>query len=177
MSKDTEKKMNIKKSREFLEKIVIDVGVGRLSQQPNFEDRALPQLERDIASIAGQKPQLRRARKSIAGFKTREGQIVGLRVTLRRQKMVDFFERLVRMVLPRVRDFTGLETRIIDKGGVLNIGLREHSVFPEINQEQSPIIFPLGMNIVPREKNRTEALEYYREVGVPFKKEKEAKKK
>src|SRR5262249_38604708 len=102
---------NRKAARTFLEKIVIDAGVGRLSQTPNFEEKALVQVMSDLANMTGQKAEIRRAKKSIAGFKIREGQIVGLRVTLRREKMVDFFERLITIVLPRVRDFTGLEVR------------------------------------------------------------------
>ena len=101
--------------RKLFEKIVIDAGVGRLSAQPNFEEKSLPQLVRDIAILAGQKPQLRRAKKSIAGFKIREGQIVGIKVTLRRSKMVDFFTRLITIVLPRVRDFQGLDLKNVDK--------------------------------------------------------------
>src|ERR1700729_2754674 len=98
-----------KQIRNYFEKIVVDAGVGRLSQTANFEDKTLLQVTRDIAAMTGQNPQLRRAKKSIAGFKSREGQIVGLRVTLRKERMVDFFERLVTIVLPRVRDFGGLE--------------------------------------------------------------------
>ncbi|MBI4087605.1 MAG: 50S ribosomal protein L5 [Candidatus Liptonbacteria bacterium] len=155
---------------KFLEKVVIDVGVGRLSGQPNFEEKALSQITKDLSLVAGQKPQVRRAKKSIAGFKTREGQIVGLRVTLRKKKMVDFFERLIRIVLPRVRDFRGLDPNIIDQGGTLNIGLKESVVFPEINPEQSPISFSLGISAVPRIKNREKSVEHFRALGVPLKK-------
>ncbi len=159
-----------KEVRNFLEKIVVDAGVGRLSQTPNFEEKALVQVTRDLAAVTGQKAEIRRAKKSIAGFKVREGQIVGLRVTLRRDKMVDFFERLITIVLPRVRDFNGIDPRNIDKGGTLNFGIREHAVFPEIVPEQSPVSFSLGMNIVPRIRNRAKALEAFRKLGVPLKK-------
>ena len=159
-----------KKTRDFLEKIVVNVGVGRLSSQPGFEDKTLPQIIKDICSITGQKPETCTARKSIAGFKVREGQIVGVMVTLRRQKMVDFFERLVRIVLPRVRDFSGIATKSIDDRGILNIGLKEQYVFPEINQEQSQLAFPLGINIVPKFKNKNSAETAYRQFGVPLKK-------
>ncbi len=84
-----------KAMRAFVEKVVIDAGVGRLGQQPNFEEKILPQVLRDIAAVTGQQPQLRKAKESIAGFKVREGQIVGLRVTLRREKAVHFFGRLI----------------------------------------------------------------------------------
>jgi len=158
------------KVRAYLEKVVIDAGIGRLSQTPNFEEKALVQVMRDLALMTGQKPELRRAKKSIAGFKTREGQIVGLRVTLRRERMVDFFERLITIVLPRVRDFGGLEIKNVDKGGVLNVGVREQLVFPEITPEQSPILFSIGVSIVPRHKDQAEAIKALREFGVPLKK-------
>ena len=156
--------------RVFLEKIVVDAGVGRVSQLPNFADKGLVQISRDLALITGQKPEERPARKSIAGFKTRQGQIVGLRVTLRRQKMVDFFERLITMVLPRVRDFNGLPATNVDQGGALNIGFKEQAVFPEVSLEHSPIIFSLGVCIVPRKKDRAMAITTYRSLGVPLKK-------
>ena len=138
--------------RNFLEKIVIDAGVGRMSQLPNFEEKALVQVMRDIAAMTGQKPQIRRAKKSIAGFKIRENQIVGVRVTLRRAKMVDFFERLVTIVLPRVRDFRGINRTAIDSHGVLTVGLRDQFVFPEISPEQSPVSFSFGASIVPKKR-------------------------
>jgi large subunit ribosomal protein L5 len=170
-------KQEMKKSEEriqiraFLEKIVVDAGVGRLGQQANFEEKALPQIMRDIAAITGQKPQIRRAKKSIAGFKLREGQIVGLRVTLRKAKMVDFFDRLITMVLPRVRDFSGIDAKTVDNGGVLSIGIREHMVFPEISPEQSPVSFSIGVSIVPKVKNRAASLEEFKRLGIPFRKE------
>ena len=160
---------------KFIEKIVINAGVGRLSQQPNFEQKILPQILGDISAIAGQKPEVTKAKKSIAGFKTREGQIVGIKVTLRRRKMVDFFERMITIVLPRFRDFRGLEAGIIDSAGTMNIGFTEQMVFPEINQEESPVTFSLGVNIVPKKKNREKALEEYRRLGVPLKKLKSEK--
>jgi large subunit ribosomal protein L5 len=160
-----------KEIRAFLEKVVIDAGVGRLSQTPNFEEKALVQVKRDIAAMTGQAPQIRRAKKSIAGFKIREDQIVGLRVTLRKEKMVDFFERLITIVLPRVRDFSGLELSNVDHGGTLNLGVREQLVFPEISPESSPVTFSIGVSAVPRKKNRAVALEEFRKLGVPLKKE------
>ena len=163
--------------RAFLEKIVVDAGVGRIGQQPSFEEKVLPQISRDIAAVTGQKPQIRRAKKSIAGFKLREGQIVGLRVTLRKAKMVDFFERLITIVLPRVRDFGGLDAKTVDNGGVLGVGVREHLVFPEISPEQSPVSFSLGISMVPKIKNRERSLEEFKRFGVPFKKEITKKKK
>jgi large subunit ribosomal protein L5 len=160
-----------KAMRAFIEKVVVDAGVGRLGQQPNFEEKILPQVLRDIAAITGQQPQLRKAKESIAGFKLRAGQIVGLRVTLRQEKAVDFFERLITIVLPRVRDFSGLEHSAIDQGGTLNVGVRDHLVFPEISPEKSPITFSIGVSVVPKIRNRVKAVETYAAFGVPMKKE------
>ena len=158
-----------KEIRGFLEKIVVDAGVGRLSQTPNFEEKALVQVMRDLAAMTGQKAETRRAKKSIAGFKVRENQIVGLRITLRRDKMVDFFERLIRIVLPRVRDFGGLPPANIDAHGVLNTGIREQAVFPEILPENSPVTFSFGITMVPRAKDRAKALTEFKRLGVPLK--------
>jgi large subunit ribosomal protein L5 len=154
----------------FLEKIVVDAGVGRLSQQPNFEEKGLQQIMRDLAAITGQKAEVRTAKKSIAGFKVREGQTVGLKITLRGARMVDFFERLITIVLPRVRDFGGLDVKSVDKGGVLSLGIRDHVVFPEVEPEQSPISFSLGISIVPKIRKQKQAEEEFRKLGVPLKK-------
>jgi large subunit ribosomal protein L5 len=166
-----------KETRGFLEKIVVNAGIGRLSQQPNFEEKGLAQVSRDMALLTGQKPQICKAKQSIAGFKMRQGQTVGLKVTLRRERMVDFFERLITIVLPRVRDFNGLDYTTIDDGGVLNVGIKEQGVFPEVSLEQSPLSFSLGINIVPRIKNRKLAIETYHRLGAPLKPEKKESKK
>lgn len=162
--------------RHKLEKVIVNVGVGRLSQIPNFEEKGLVQVMRDVSMMTGQKPQVTRAKKSVAGFKIREGQIVGVRVTLRGMKMVDFFERFIRIVLPRVHDFRGLRQDSVDKGGVLNVGLREQFIFPELSPEESPLTFPFGVNIVPHNKKRVEVMEMYRSMGVPFMRENEETK-
>ena len=161
----------------FLEKVVVDAGVGRLGQQPNFEEKTLVQISRDLAAMTGQKAQLRRAKKSIAGFKVREGAVVGLRITLRGARMVDFFERLITIVLPRVRDFGGLEHSAIDQGGTLNVGVRDHLVFPEISPEKSPVSFSIGVSIVPKVRNRAKSALKFAEFGVPMKKEASVGKK
>jgi len=155
--------------RVFFEKIVINAGVGRLSQQGNFEEKILPQIKRDLATLSGQAAEPRPATKSIAGFKMREGQIVGLRITLRGRKMVDFFKRLTMIVLPRVKDFRGIELKAVDSHGILSIGLREQLVFPEINPEDSVLIFPLQVILVPKGRSREAALKIYRDLGVPLK--------
>lgn len=172
---------NRKAVRDFLEKIVVNAGVGRASSQPNFSAEGggeqkkglFAQIMRDLATVTGQRAEVRKATRSIAGFKVREGQIVGLRVTLRGVRMVDFFERLRTIVLPRVRDFSGISTHAVDPHGVLNIGFKEQLVFPEINAEESTTTFSLGVNIVPKKRDRAAALEAYRALGVPFVKREE----
>ncbi|MCL4437596.1 50S ribosomal protein L5 [Patescibacteria group bacterium] len=154
----------------FLEKIVVNVGVGRASIEAGFEEKTLPLIVKELAAITGQKPVFCRAKKSIAGFKMRQGQIIGLKVTLRKKRLVDFFERLVNIVLPRVRDFNGLNQKSIDKGGNLNIGLKEQFSFPEINPEEVINNLPLEITFVPKIKNREKALAAYLELGVPVKK-------
>ncbi len=156
--------------KKVLEKIVVNTGVGRLSSDPSFEEKTLPKIVDELAVITGQKPVYCRSKKSIAGFKMREGQIIGLKVTLRGKRMVDFFERLVNIVLPRVRDFNGLNQRFIDKGGNLNIGFREQFAFPEINLEEVLNNLHLEITLVPKIKNREKAIAAYLELGVPLKK-------
>ncbi len=153
-----------------LDKIVINIGVGRLSQQPNFEDKILPEIMRELAEITGQKPGPTKAKQSIAGFKIRAGQIVGLKVTLRQKRMRDFLERLINVALPRLRDFRGIDLKNVDKSGNLNIGLRDQLIFPEVNPETSKVDFGMEISIVSTAKKREEAIGLYRILGVPLKK-------
>lgn len=146
----------------MLEKIVINIGIGK------FDSKVLPNLMSEVALITGQKPSPRPAKKSIAGFKLREGEIVGLKVTLRGKRMEQFLERLNKVVLPRLRDFTGISTKHIDQQGNLSIGLREHVVFPEINEENLKVNFGMQITIVPKVDSRSEAIDLYRSIGVPL---------
>ncbi|HKZ27234.1 MAG TPA: 50S ribosomal protein L5, partial [Rubrobacteraceae bacterium] len=114
-----------------LEKIVVNMGVGEASQDSRRLDGAME----DLARITGQKPQLRRARKSIAGFKIRDGMPVGARVTLRGERMWEFLDRLISIALPRVRDFRGISPRSFDGRGNFALGLREQTIFPEISYD------------------------------------------
>ncbi|MDO8504537.1 MAG: 50S ribosomal protein L5 [Candidatus Liptonbacteria bacterium] len=155
-------------SKNLLSKIVVNVGVGKLSQQANFSEKILPQIVKEISAITGQRAKETKAKKSIAGFKLREGQIVGLVATLRGRKMVDFFERLTRIVLPRVHDFKGISLGAVDQGGALHIGFKEQSMFPELNSEESNFNFSFGINIVPKIQKRAEMIENYRKLGVAF---------
>jgi large subunit ribosomal protein L5 len=150
------------------EKIIVQVGVGRAGNLANFEDKYLPQVIADVAAITGQRPNTTTAKQSIAGFKVREGQIIGVRVTLRGQKMVDFLTRFTRIVLPRVRDFNGIEATKIDQGGSLNVGVKEQYVFPEINPERSANTFSLGITAVPKIKDRAATVALLEAMKFPF---------
>jgi len=163
------KNVTNKFKEQDLEKIVITSGIGRLKQNnAQFDEKILPEIIAEMAVIAGQRPRLTRARKSIAGFKIRQGDIIGLQVTLRRQKMRDFFSRFINAVLPRVRDFRGIKLHNIDESGILNVGLRDQYVFPEINPEESKTAFGLQFTFVPKKRKRQEAIDFYRRAGVPL---------
>lgn len=159
-----------KNLKSKLDKIVVNSGIGRFSSQPNFEEKILPEIIKELAIITGQKPSLRKAKQSIAGFKTREGNIVGLKVTLRGKRMMEFLNRLNSIILPRLRDFRGLDLKTIDAGGNLSVGLREQYVFPEILPENSKVNFGIQITVVPKTKRREEAVGLYRELGIPLKK-------
>lgn len=154
-----------------LEKISVNTSFGRLSGQVDFEKKILPELIKEFSLITGQKPALCPAKQSISGFKLRKGTIIGLKTTLRGKRMQDFLEKMNRIVLPRVRDFRGIDLKSIDKQGNLSIGIRENVVFPEISPEISHVNFGVEITIVPKRiKSRKEAIELYRELGVPLKK-------
>lgn len=155
-----------------LEKVVVNVGLGRMSALTNFEDKLLPAVTEELKAIVGQAPMNRPAKKSIAGFKLRQGTIVGLKVTLRGQKMEGFLKKLIQTALPRIRDFRGVNDKAIDKAGNLTIGIKEHVVFPEVTPETSKANFGMEITVVPKLpiKSQSEAVEFYRELGVPFKK-------
>jgi large subunit ribosomal protein L5 len=150
------------------EKVVVSVGVGKLRNMAQFDDKVLPDIERDIALITGQKPSRRPAKQSVASFKTREGDVVGLQVTLRQRRMADFLTKVIGVVLPRVKDFRGLDTAIVDQHGNLNIGFREHVVFAEVDPEKVRVMFGVQVTIVPRDRNRDAAIDFYRSIGLPL---------
>ena len=160
----------MKKTKETLEKIVISVGVGKMRNLPHFEDKLLPEVEKELALLAGQKPAPRKARKAISNFKTRTGAVVGLQVTLRGRKMDDFFTRLNALVFPRVKDFRGVDPKNVDEHGNLNVGFKEQYVFPEIVIEQSNVNFGVQVTCVPKQRKRDDAIDFYRAAGVPLRK-------
>jgi len=154
-----------------LDKIVIATGVGKMAQNAQFEANMLPELNKELSAITGQKPQSRPAKRSIAGFKLREGSLVGLKVTLRGKRMEDFLYRMVNVALPRVRDFRGIDPKQIDQEGNLTIGFRDNSVFPEIVPEESKMDFGFQVTLVSKAKNKEEARALFEKLGMPFTKE------
>ena len=152
-----------------LDKIVINMGVGEAAQDSKKIKGALEDLE----AISGQKPVKTVAKKSIAGFKLREGSPVGCRVTLRRQRMWEFLDRLIALVLPRVRDFRGLNPRSFDGRGNYSLGLTEQMVFPEIDPDSVSNTQGMNITLVTTAQDDEEGRELLRELGMPFQKEDE----
>jgi len=149
-----------------LEKIVLNLGMGEAhSNQKGFETA----LE-EIALITGQRPVKTIARKSIAGFKLREGMVIGAKVTLRGQRMLEFFERLVNIALPRVRDFKGLSSKSFDGRGNYNISIKEQIIFPEIDVDKVDSYHGLNITMVTSAPNDAEARALLENMGMPFRK-------
>jgi len=148
-----------------LAKIVLNMGVGDANTEPRLLEMAMAEL----ATIAGQQPNIRKARKSISNFKLREGQNIGCTVTLRGNRMYEFMDRLFNMAMPRVRDFRGIPTTSFDKSGNFTIGLREQTIFPEL--EIDAVQRVRGMNITFVIKNATgkeESYQLLKKLGLPF---------
>jgi large subunit ribosomal protein L5 len=150
-----------------LQKITLNMGVGEAKQDSNMLDAASEQL----ATIAGQAPSVRRARKSIAAFKLREGMPVGVSVTLRRARMWEFLDRLTSIAIPRIRDFRGLSPRSFDGRGNYSMGVREQIIFPEIDYDAIDQVRGLDVTITTTAKTDEEAYTLLRELGMPFARE------
>ena len=147
-----------------LEKIVLNMGLGEAIHNIKVLDRAVEEL----SLIAGQRPVITRARKSIASFKLREGMPIGCMVTLRADRMYDFFEKLVNIALPRVRDFRGVTDRSFDGRGNYTLGIKEHIIFPEIDYDKIDKIKGLNITIVTTAKTDEEGKSLLRLMGMPF---------
>ena len=155
-----------------IEKIVISTGIGKISDAKKVE-----LIQERLARITGQKAAPRGAKKSIAAFKVREGDVVGYQTTLRGERMRDFFDKLIHVALPRMRDFRGIKPSAIDELGNITIGITEHTIFPETSDEDQRDVFGLAVTIVTTSKSKKEAETFLRLMGVPLKKAEEKKKK
>jgi large subunit ribosomal protein L5 len=162
------KEMNVKSVMAVpkLDKIVINIGVADAREDIKFLDIA----KEDLAVISGQAAQVRRAKKSISNFKLREGMPIGVKVTLRGDKMYEFFDRFVNIVAPRIRDFQGFNPKGFDGRGNLNIGLKEHYVFPEVDVEKSPKAHGMNITFATTAKSDNDGRLLMEFMGFPFKK-------
>jgi len=149
-----------------IKKVVLNIGTGAALK----DKKILDLIKENLRMISGQEPILRKAKKSIAGFKIREGLIVGMKVTLRRQRMFDFLDKFVNIVLPRVRDFNGISFSSIDQQGNLNIGIKEHNVFLEVDPNKVQHIHGLEIAVVTNAKSRAEGQRLFILLGFPMQK-------
>jgi len=147
-----------------LVKIVLNMGVGEATQNIKILDAAVEEL----ALIAGQRPVIRRAKRSIAAFKLRAGMPIGCKVTLRRDRMYDFFDKLVNFALPRVRDFKGVSDRAFDGRGNYTLGIKEHIIFPEIDYDKIDKVKGMNITFVTTAKTDEEAKVLLEKLGLPF---------
>ena len=148
-----------------IKKIVLNVGAG----EAVTNKAVLEKIQEQLAIIAGQKPIITQARKSVSAFKIRKGYPIGVKVTLRGKNMYSFLERLIKIVLPRLRDFKGISENSIDNFGNLNLGLTEQIIFPEIEYDKIDKIRGLQITIVTGSKNKEEGKKLFKALGVPFK--------
>lgn len=147
-----------------LEKIVVNVGVGQAAKNPKLLDSVVAEL----GQISGQRPVVRRAKKAISNFALRQGMPVGVSVTLRRERMWEFLDRLINVALPRVRDFRGLSTRSFDGRGNYTLGIKEQLIFPEIDIDRIEKVHGMDITIVTSTDRDDEGLALLRELGMPF---------
>ena len=150
-----------------IKKAVVNVGIGKIIKEGDKIDEVV----NSIAAITGQKPLKTKARKAISGFKVREGMEVGVKVTLRGKRMWQFIDRFINATLPRTRDFQGIDRKSVDKGGSINIGIKEHMIFPEISPERVKHTFGLQVTISTDANSQEEGLELFKLLGFPIKSE------
>lgn len=146
-----------------IQKVIVSTGVGKKRDKKQLE-----LIEDRMAKITGQKPALRAARLSIASFKVREGDTVGMQVTLRGARMFDFLDKVIHIALPRTRDFRGLKASAIDDMGNLTIGIKDNTIFPETSDEDLKDVFGLAITIVTSAKSKAEAEAFFRFIGMPL---------
>lgn len=154
-----------------IEKIICNCGFGKIisGKTSSEKEKIINTISELIALIAGQKPALTKARKSIASFKLRKGTSIGFKTTLRKKKMFDFLERLIWITLPRIRDFRGIPLSLVDKKGNLTLGFKDFSAFPEIIMDKEKGIFGLEITVVTNTNDREKGIELLRLIGFPLK--------
>ncbi len=156
-----------KMAAPHLVKVVVSSGTGSgIKRDKNRNDFILGRL----AKITGQKPSLRSSKKSIASFKIRQGEAIGVAVTLRGARMVAFLDKLINVAIPRTKDFRGIDRKVVDSMGNMTLSIREHTIFPETGDEELKDVFGMGVTIVTTAKTKPEATKFFELLGVPFKK-------
>ncbi len=148
-----------------IEKIIISTGIGKIADAKKIE-----LIQERLSRITGQKTAPRGAKQSIAAFKLREGDIVGYQTTLHGERMTDFFDKLIHVALPRMRDFRGVKPSAVDEVGNITIGIKEHTIFPETSDEDQRNVFGLAITIVTSAKSKKEGEAFLRHMGVPLQK-------
>lgn len=154
-------------SAPHLVKVTVSSGTGSGMKKDREKNTVVADR---LAKITGQKPSLRAAKKSVAGFKSRQGDPVGLMVTLRGARMYHFVDKLIHIALPRTKDFRGIDPKAVDSMGNITIGIKEHTIFPETSDEDLRDVFGLAVTITTSAKNKDEALAFFTHLGIPFKK-------
>ena len=166
LSAELQTKLSLKNPNAVpkLEKIVINIGIGKANQDGKASAIAVTELTK----ITGQKPVIAKAKKAIANFKLRQGMPVGVMVTLRQNHMYEFMDRLVSVALPRVKDFKGISRKSFDEKGNYTLGIREHTIFPEIDIDKAELILGMNITFVTKSKNKNESFELLSGLGMPF---------
>lgn len=150
-----------------IQKVVVNVGIGKIIK----ENEKIDEIMESLRAITGQQPVKTKSKKAIAGFKVRQGMEIGIKTTLRGKRMWEFIDRVIHVTLPRTRDFQGISRKAVDESGNLNIGIKEHTIFPEISPERVRHIFGLQITVVTTAKSKKEGLELFKLIGVPLKSE------
>lgn len=146
-------------------KVVVNVGIGKIVK----ENEKIEEVVNSLTQITGQKAIKTKAKKAIAGFKVREGMEVGVKVTLRGKRMWNFIDRLINATLPRTRDFQGINRKAVDLSGNLNVGIKEHMIFPEISPERVKHMFGMQVTISTSARSQKEGLVLFKKIGFPIK--------
>jgi large subunit ribosomal protein L5 len=155
-------------------KVVLNVGTGTAIKKDKNKNDAISDR---LAKITGQKPTKKGAKQSVASFKIRQGDPIGVVVTLRGARMFAFLEKLINVALPRTKDFRGISRKAVDNIGNMTIGIKEHTIFPETADEDIRDVFGLAITLVSTAKTKKEGMEFFELLGIPFKKEEETTKK
>ncbi len=157
-----------------MKKIVLNVGTGTAIKKDKNKNEAISDR---LAKVTGQKPALRGSKKSVASFKVRQGDPIGVVVTMRGARMYAFLEKLINVALPRTKDFRGISRKAVDDIGNMTIGIKEHTIFPETADEDIRDVFGMAITLVSSAKNKKEGVAFFELLGIPFKKEEDSKKK